>query len=92
MGPWVASGSYDLDTGQCGWIKSYVGQHNVRYVGIASDKGIMGQWTIYTSGPFHIWPRGMNHMHENYLKQEQDMPMPVPMPSGSGSVMEPVEV
>jgi hypothetical protein len=32
----------------------------------------------------------MNHMHENYLKQELDMPMSVPMPSGG--VMEPVEI
>jgi len=92
VGPWVASGSYDLDSGKCGWVKEYVGQHNVRYAGIASDKGIMGEWTILSSGPFHIWPRGMNHMHENYLKQERDMPMPVPMPSGSGNVMEPVEI
>ena len=76
VGPWVASGSYDIQTGRCSWVKDYVGKHNVQYDGMLSDKGITGEWTIFSSGPFHIWPRGMNHFNELYLKQELDAPAP----------------
>ena len=31
VGPWTASGSYDLDTGLCSWVKQYVGRHRVDY-------------------------------------------------------------
>ena len=92
VGPWVAKGSYDLDSGRCNWVKEYVGRHDVQYEGTISDKGILGEWTIFSSGPFHIWPRNMKHFYENYLKQELDAPDPV-VPSFSDSgVMEPCEV
>ena len=62
VGPWVATGSYDLDTGLCSWVKRYLGMHTVSYSGKVSGDGIRGDWQIKNiSGPFHIWPRGMNN-------------------------------
>lgn len=77
VGPWVATGSYDLDTGLCSWVKKYLGLHNVHYSGKISGDGIRGDWQIRsaTSGPFHIWPRGMNNNNELYLRETLDAPM-----------------
>ena len=78
VGPWVATGSYDLDTGLCSWVKRYLGMHSVSYSGKVSGDGIRGDWQLKgASGPFHIWPRGMNNTNELYLKQDLDQPQPV---------------
>lgn len=76
VGPWVATGSYDLDTGLCSWVKRYLGMHTVSYSGKVSGDGIRGDWQLKSaSGPFHIWPRGMNNNNELYLKHDMDLPV-----------------
>ena len=76
VGPWTATGRYDVDTKQCGWTKQYVGKHQVDYVGEISERGIYGRWKIFTnSGEFHIWPRHMTDMDEVFLKQDLEQPM-----------------
>lgn len=76
VGPWVATGSYDLDTGLCSWNKRYLGLHQVSYSGKVSGDGIRGDWQIRgTSGPFHIWPRGMSNQDALYLKHDMDLPI-----------------
>ena len=79
VGPWVATGSYDLETGLCSWNKRYLGLHSVDYAGKISSDGIRGDWSIRnaSSGPFHIWPRGMNNTNELYLRENLDAPNPV---------------
>jgi hypothetical protein len=75
VGPWTAGGWYDLELGTCGWVKNYVGRHNVSYEGQITDRGILGQWTILTSGTFHIWPRRFHELNELYLKQDLEAPV-----------------
>ncbi len=71
VGPWVAVGKYDESTGQCAWVKNYIGKHQVSYEGVCDDNGIQGQWQIFlTSGHFHIWPRSLAHFNELYLRDE----------------------
>lgn len=75
VGPWVAKGSYDTDSGMCSWTKQYLGLHAVHYSGRASNDGIQGQWNIgSTRGDFHIWPRGLSQFDELYLKKDLDLP------------------
>ncbi len=86
VGPWVATGSYDTDTGLCSWTKQYLGLHQVVYSGKASSDGIRGDWQInISSGPFHIWPMGMTNTGELYLKNEYELPQ------GEGSLMDSIE-
>ena len=73
VGPWVAAGTYDETSGYCNWTKNYVGQHQVQYEGRCSENGIQGQWTIFSSGPFHIWPRTHGHLNELYLREELEL-------------------
>lgn len=76
VGPWTAKGTYDLDSGKCGWVKEYVGKHDVKYVGQVSETGIVGTWQIMSTGEFHIWPRGMSEFNERYLRQDLEQPTP----------------
>ena len=77
VGPWVATGSYDLDLGVCNWEKSYLGKHKVIYSGRLTENGILGKWEIsFLNGPFHIWPKGLNHFDELYLREELTEPSP----------------
>ena len=77
VGPWIAEGKYDLEARICHWEKRYIGRHRVNYSGLISDQGIRGQWEIaFLTGPFHIWPKGMNQFDEIYLHQELDQPDP----------------
>lgn len=70
VGPWVIQGTYDENTKNCSWTKKYVGKHSVRYAGKCSENGIQGSWTIFSSGPFHIWPKSHGHFNELYLRDE----------------------
>ena len=75
VGPWTATGDYDLEAGLCSWVKQYVGQHQVVYSGRCNENGIQGLWEIsHLSGEFHIWPKGMNNMDELYLANELTQP------------------
>lgn len=77
VGPWVAQGKYDLETGDCRWVKQYLKKHQVHYSGTVSANGIMGRWTIPPlSGEFHIWPKSMTELNEMYLTQDMNEPSP----------------
>jgi hypothetical protein len=67
VGAYSISGTYDLATGQCEWIKKYKGKHSVSYRGVNDGHGIWGVWEIrqlaglyVDRGGFHIWPEGTN--------------------------------
>lgn len=85
VGPWIATGSYDLDQRRCLWEKQYLGKHRVVYSGEITQNGIMGNWEIlFTNGPFHIWPKGLTELNELYLREELTEPSP-------SILLEPVE-
>jgi len=57
VGFFVISGNYSEQSGECSWIKQYVGRHAVDYKGYREGKGIWGNWTLTGGrGGFHIWP------------------------------------
>ena len=59
IGPFIISGIYHADNGECSWAKQYVGRHTVDYKGYRETKGIWGTWSItHSKGGFHIWPLG----------------------------------
>ncbi|MEM9940314.1 MAG: hypothetical protein AAF939_01915 [Planctomycetota bacterium] len=75
VGPWVATGSYDVDKKIANWVKQYVGKHQVEYRGKIVDQGIVGQWSInFISGEFHIWPISMGYLNELYLREDLEIP------------------
>src|SRR5262245_52562775 len=61
VGTYVVRGQYNLQNGQCRWIKRYTGKHDVFYEGYNEGKGIWGIWKVSNDfqGGFHIWPEGM---------------------------------
>ncbi len=72
VGTFTIDGSYDLATGQCEWIKQYVGKHRVVYRGVNDGHGIWGVWEIrqlgglyIDRGGFHIWPEGTDVSEES---------------------------
>ena len=61
VGSFVIHGSYDPVSGSCGWIKTYIGCHDVTYSGAGDGDGIAGTWQLGTnSGTFRIWPARRN--------------------------------
>src|SRR5580692_8945039 len=57
IGMFIISGNYSAQSGECSWVKQYVGRHAVDYKGYRDGKGIWGNWTLANSkGGFHIWP------------------------------------
>ena len=57
IGSFVISGNYSTQSGECSWMKQYVGRHAVDYKGFREGKGIWGNWALTSgSGGFHIWP------------------------------------
>ena len=57
IGPFIISGNYSEQNGECAWVKQYVGRHSVDYKGYREGKGIWGNWVIGAGkGGFHIWP------------------------------------
>ena len=57
IGFFVISGNYSEQTGECSWVKQYVGRHAVEYKGFREGKGIWGNWVVgFGKGGFHIWP------------------------------------
>lgn len=86
VGPWVANGTYDESSGQCNWVKKYVGKHNVNYSGVCGENGIQGNWQILSKGKFHIWPRNHPQYNELYLRDELENPVD----NGRSILLEPV--
>jgi hypothetical protein len=59
IGPFVISGQYSQENGECSWVKQYVGRHSVDYKGFREGKDIWGTWTVLPGkGGFKIWPLG----------------------------------
>lgn len=64
VGDFTISGSYDIHTGLCTMLKTYLGHHQVEYDGHVATDGIRGLWRItypdktIDTGRFHIWPLG----------------------------------
>jgi len=57
IGLFVISGTYSEESGECAWVKQYVGRHAVDYQGCREGKGIWGNWVVGAGkGGFHIWP------------------------------------
>lgn len=86
VGPWVATGTYEPQTGVCQWTKQYLGKHLVDYQGICNSSGIQGEWSILMRGPFHIWPRRDGHLTELYLREEEQFSSEI----GPSILLEPV--
>jgi hypothetical protein len=72
VGPWHANGLVDSDQGTVQWVKQYLGQHQVQYSGLVTDRGIVGQWRIssWLSGQFHIWPVQRGDIQAEYLAED----------------------
>lgn len=70
VGPWTIEGRYDAASGDCQWIKQYLGKHQVAYSGTSASTGIEGTWSIqgWLRGRFHIWPADNAEMHEFYAR------------------------
>lgn len=80
VGKYIVRGRYEVETGRCHWVKSYLGRHDVFYQGFNEGKGIWGTWEITTAelrwqGGFHIWPRGMLDPSGDHLSEEADLPV-----------------
>jgi hypothetical protein len=77
IGPFVIAGEYDVNTKECLWRKSYVGQHDVVYQGFREGKGIWGTWEVYNDwrGGFHIWP--LTEEHGTLEADETSQPKPI---------------
>lgn len=75
VGQFVIAGSYDGDSGECHWVKTYVGAHDVFYRGFREGKGIWGTWELTGgSGGFQIWPLGADDKEEVAEYTEQERP------------------
>ena len=76
VGPWTLGGHFDAETKHCQWSKLYVGRHTVHYEGTLGEAGVQGNWKIqpYLTGNFHVWPEGMSHIHDEYLRMGTPLP------------------
>jgi hypothetical protein len=77
VGPFLVRGRYDSAEGKVWWTKSYLGKHDVAYMGYNEGKGIWGTWELKDppwKGGFHIWPEGMNLGEGRALSREQEEP------------------
>lgn len=82
VGEFLIRGQYDVEDGQCHWLKQYIGQHQVFYRGFNEGRGIWGVWEIPhnlfgSQGGFHIWPEGMADPTNAHLKEEAPLPRSV---------------
>lgn len=62
LGQFLIAGTYNEDSKEARWIKSYPAKHSIDYRGFREGPlpGIWGTWQIGPewSGGFHIWPLG----------------------------------
>jgi hypothetical protein len=77
VGAFNIDGGYNLDDGQCIFLKQYVGLHTVGYRGFNEGKGIWGTWEIAAAGMkftggFHIWPENMPDPTQPVLEEEAE--------------------
>lgn len=77
VGPFLISGHYDGQGGECHWTKTYVGGHDVFYRGFHEGNGIWGLWELaWLSGGFHIWPLGQEECELEAESVEEPMLVP----------------
>lgn len=82
VGAFNIDGAYQLDDGQCIFLKQYIGMHGVGYRGFNEGKGIWGTWELSAAGQkliggFHIWPDGMADPTQPVLAEEAEIPSEV---------------
>ena len=95
VGRFAIDGRYDLGSGRCHWIKTYLGKHKLSYQGFNESKGIWGVWEYHPTwkGGFHIWPVGMADPTQQRLAESIDEPtFPSPFEAWSDQPAEEVEV
>lgn len=58
IGAFIILGTFNTESKECAWDKTYVGRHTVKYAGFRESKGIWGTWHIdrLSTGGFQIWP------------------------------------
>ncbi len=80
VGRFAIDGGYDVISGRCHWIKTYLGKHKLAYQGYNESKGIWGTWEYHPTwkGGFHIWPVGMADPTQQRLAESIDEPAPPP--------------
>jgi hypothetical protein len=76
IGTFVISGDFSEESGECAWIKQYVGRHAVAYTGFREGKGIWGNWKLTGAKcGFHIWPLSeggpVNYQKESEPEKKQ---------------------
>jgi hypothetical protein len=78
IGAFVFDGHYDLKTGNCDLVKTYLGAHKVLYQGRNENDGLWlwGTWNIRHNdrGGFHLWPKGELDPTQRRLKQSKPIP------------------
>jgi hypothetical protein len=76
VGAFRMRGHYDEASGECSWIKTYIGAHDVYYRGFREGKGIWGTWDIGVlgHGGFHIWPRSAGEGETESTAEETELP------------------
>jgi hypothetical protein len=77
VGQFLVRGRYDATEGKVWWTKSYLGKHDVAYLGYNEGKGIWGTWEMKSppwKGGFHIWPEGMGMGESLSLSREEEIP------------------
>jgi hypothetical protein len=79
VGEFTMAGSYDLRTGNCTLVKTYVGAHALTYEGRNEGDGqwIWGVWRMTIDrGGFHIWPAGEDDPTGRKLREQSKLPAP----------------
>jgi hypothetical protein len=83
VGPFLISGQYDGQSGECSWTKTYIGAHDVYYRGFREGKGIWGLWELTSvSGGFQIWPLGEEEAEQEGESVEEPVLAEVSVPRG----------
>ena len=80
VGEFLVRGHYQLEDGNCSWIKQYIGAHSIGYRGFNESKGIWGTWELLpaswsVTGGFQIWPEGMEQTASDQLHESTDQPL-----------------
>jgi len=77
VGPFLIKGTYNAQSRECWWSKTYVGSHTVLYRGFREGKGIWGTWDIgiLSHGGFHIWPKAEGEGIKNVAAIESAEPV-----------------
>ena len=80
VGEFLVRGHYQLEDGNCSWIKQYIGAHSIGYRGFNEGQGIWGTWELLpalwsVTGGFQIWPEGMEQSAADQLDESTDLPL-----------------